>query len=171
MITDTKPDMRIQREETFGPAVTIVPVADEDEALRLANDSPYGLTASVWTADSTRGQRMASRLHFGSVFVNDSLIPSGAGEVPWGGVKDSGFGKTRGAHGLLEMTRTKHVSHDRLGLSDAPVWFPYSRAKYRAISDFVPCMFGVSPLWRVRAGARGVKNLLSGLRGNGSDVD
>ena len=66
-------------------------------------------------------------------------------------------------------TIPKHISHDRLGLKDAPVWFPYSRAKYRALSDFVPCLFGVSALWRVKAGARGLANLLGGLRDSDSE--
>ncbi len=162
VISETTPDMRLQKEETFGPVVTIVPISGEEEGLRLANDSPYGLTASVWTKNSVVAGRMASALHFGSVFVNDSLVPSGAGEAPWGGVKDSGIGKTRGPEGLLEMSRIKHVSTERFGLA-APVWFPYTREKYRALSDFVPCLFGVSPVWRIKAGVKGVANLFGGF--------
>jgi succinate-semialdehyde dehydrogenase/glutarate-semialdehyde dehydrogenase len=163
VISETRPDMSVQREETFGPVVTVVPVSGEEEAVKLANDSPYGLTASVWTRDATRGERMARRLHFGSVFVNEALVPSGAGEAPWGGVKDSGFGKTRGPYGLLEMSRIKHVSRDKFGKA-APVWFPYSKAKYRTISDFVPCLFDVPTVTRVKAGVKGLAGLILGRR-------
>ncbi|MBL4848338.1 MAG: aldehyde dehydrogenase family protein [Planctomycetes bacterium] len=155
-------DYLVQREESFGPVVTIMAVADADEAIRRANDSPYGLTASVWTRDDREADRIARALHTGSVFINDALIPSGAGEAPWGGVKESGFGKTRGPEGLLAMTRTKHVSRDRFNLRDAPVWFPYTPEKYRTFSDLIPVLFGSSARRRVKAGVRGIKNFITG---------
>jgi acyl-CoA reductase-like NAD-dependent aldehyde dehydrogenase len=153
--------LTVSTEETFGPVVTVVPVADAAEAVRRANDSPYGLTASVWTKDERLAAKLASQLHYGSVFVNDALIPSGAGEAPWGGVKASGFGKTRGPEGLRAMTRVKHVSYDRFNLRDNPVWYPYTAEKYRAISDFMPVIFGTRPGRRLRAGLKGVRNLFS----------
>lgn len=161
VISGVDGEFLVQKEETFGPVVTIVAVEDGDEGVRLANDSPYGLTASVWTGDEREADRLARNLHAGSVFINDALIPSGAGESPWGGVKESGFGKTRGAEGLLNMTRTKHVARDRFGLRDAPVWFPYTAEKYRTFSDLIPVLFGSSASKRVRAGVRGIKNFLT----------
>jgi len=167
VLSETTPEMDVHHEETFGPVVTVVPVPGEEDAVRLANESRYGLTASLWTRDATRADRMAGRLHFGSVFVNDTLVPSGAAEVPWGGVKDSGFGKTRGPQGLREMTRVKHVSHERFHLRDTPTWYPYSRTKYRVLSDVIPALFSISPAKRVTAGLRGLKSFL----GLGSDRD
>ncbi|MEZ0227327.1 MAG: aldehyde dehydrogenase family protein, partial [Planctomycetota bacterium] len=142
----------VLREETFGPVVSIIPVSGEEEAIRRANDTPYGLTASVWTEDERAGERIARRLAVGTVYVNDHLLPSAAGEASWGGTKASGYGRTRGADGLLEMTRPKHVAFDRFKMRDNPLWFPYSERKYRAFSDIMPAIFSVgSPIERARA--------------------
>ena len=165
IVSETRSDMAVQCQETFGPVLTVVPVAGEEEAIRRANDSPYGLTASVWTRDERTGDRVARRLHCGSVFVNDTLIPSGAGEVPWGGVKDSGYGKTRGPQGLRAMCRIKHVAHDRFGMRDAPVWFPYTPEKYRLVSELIPVLFAKGAVRRVRAGVAGLRNVVFGMWG------
>lgn len=163
VLAGVQADMAVQRDETFGPVVTIVSVRSDDEAISKANASPYGLTASVWTKDEDRAARLARRLHVGSVFVNDALAPSGAGEAPWGGVKHSGFGKSRGAEGLLEMSRVKHVAFDRFGLRDAPHWYPYSAEKYRLLSDLIPALFDLGPARRIKAGIDGVTRFF-GLR-------
>jgi aminobutyraldehyde dehydrogenase len=97
------------REEIFGPVVTIETFADEDEAVARANATPYGLAASVWTADAWRGHDIASRLDAGTVWVNAHLVL--ASEVPWGGFKGSGYGRDLSIYALDDFSRTKHVMH------------------------------------------------------------
>ena len=100
--------MRIAREEVFGPVLTVIPYRDEEDAVRIADDSEYGLSGSVWTADTERGFAVATRVRTGSFGVNQpySMDPAG----PFGGVKASGFGKEMGPEGLDEYTETKVIS-------------------------------------------------------------
>ncbi|HZU97645.1 MAG TPA: aldehyde dehydrogenase family protein, partial [Planctomycetota bacterium] len=143
---------RVLHDETFGPVVSLVAVSGEEEAIRRANETRYGLTASVWTRDLRAAERIARRLQVGTVTVNDHLIPSGAGESSWGGTKASGWGRTRGAEGLLAMTRAKQISFDRGLLGRSPLWFPYDEKKYRAFSEIAPALFGLgSPVERARS--------------------
>jgi succinate-semialdehyde dehydrogenase / glutarate-semialdehyde dehydrogenase len=101
------PSMTAAVEETFGPAAAILRVADEDEAVAVANDSEFGLGASVWTNDLDRGERVAGRIEAGCLFVNE-LVKSDP-RVPFGGVKDSGYGRELGAYGIREFVNAKTV--------------------------------------------------------------
>jgi succinate-semialdehyde dehydrogenase/glutarate-semialdehyde dehydrogenase len=123
--------MRIMREETFGPVMPIMVVENEEEAIRAANDSKFGLLASVWTKDTRRGKRIASQLEAGTILINDVLFTHGAAETPWLGIKESGSGVAHSKHGLREFVRMKHLNWDRFPIKSNPWWFPYSLKKHR----------------------------------------
>lgn len=141
VIVDVKNDMKVIKEETFGPLLPIVPVKSVDEAIEKANDSEYGLTASIWTSDTQYGEELAERVDAGGVYINDHVTPQGGAEVPWGGVKDSGVGRTRGKEGLQEMTEAKHISVERLNLDKDPVWFPYTQKTLNWFDRILPWPF------------------------------
>ena len=107
VLTGVTREMRIMREEIFGPAVPIVVVDSADEAVALANDSDFGLGASVWTSDRVRGERIAGELQSGMVWINDHMFSHGACQCAWGGVKDSGLGRTHSKFGLYECVNVK----------------------------------------------------------------
>lgn len=125
-------DMAVMREEIFGPVVPFMRVQDEEEAIRLTNDSHLGLAGYVFTRDRDRGRRIAERVRAGTVMINDVLTAYGAPEAPFGGVKDSGFGRVHGEEGLRAMCETRHVFSDRISVERDPVWFPYGERSYRA---------------------------------------
>ena len=113
ILSDVSPDDSLLREETFAPLLVFVTVANDAEAVRVANDSSYGLSASVFTRDETAGQHLAQSLHVGAVTINDLILPTADGRVPFGGRKRSGFGVTRGEEGLLQMTNVKVISQTK----------------------------------------------------------
>jgi len=115
VLTDVTPDMDVFAAETFGPVVSIYRVDGAQEAIRSANDSPYGLNFSVWTSDVVRGREVAVRLHAGTVNVNDAYAAAwGSVDAPMGGWKDSGMGRRHGEHGLLKYTESQTIAVERL---------------------------------------------------------
>jgi delta 1-pyrroline-5-carboxylate dehydrogenase len=98
----------------------------EDEAIKLANDSVYGLTASVWTKNIAKGRRLAERIEAGTVMVNEVVYTHGIAQTPWGGVKESGYGRTHGQMGLLELVSARHIHVNRVSFLPDLWWFRYS---------------------------------------------
>lgn len=128
VLTDVDPASEIMEEETFGPLLPIVAVKDAEEAIRRTNASRFGLSASVWSGKRARGLEVAGGLRVGGVSVNDVLVHYGVPGLPFGGFRESGFGRTRGLEGLGGMTRTRSVVVNRLNLNTEPWWFPYDRS-------------------------------------------
>jgi acyl-CoA reductase-like NAD-dependent aldehyde dehydrogenase len=141
ILVETTPDMEVVREESFGPLVCVIRVKDDEEAVRLANDTSYGLTASVWSKDDRRAWRIARRLDVGTVAVNDHLWPFFAPEVPWGGVKASGLGRIGGEWGLRAMTYPKVVSYDRLNLPREFYWSPKAAWAHELFRQAIPLLY------------------------------
>jgi len=114
----------------------------DDEAIRLANDSEYGLAASVWTRDSKRGERIARRIHAGTVMINDVISCFGISEAPHGGVKASGIGRAHGKFGLEEMVRTKYLDTDLMPGTKKLWWHGYGDSFRRQMEGFLDLQFG-----------------------------
>ncbi|THE66505.1 succinate-semialdehyde dehydrogenase (NADP(+)) [Salinadaptatus halalkaliphilus] len=143
ILTDVEPDAKLACEETFGPVVTVHPVADTEEAIERANDSEYGLNASVWTTDRDRGREIAREIDCGTVCVNDPYTVGWAAiDAPMGGVGDSGLGRRHGPEGLRRYVDAKTIATSRIGPIDAPP--------------------GVSPRWfaRIMAGTTALQRRL-----------
>lgn len=128
VVVDVNHDMDLMRDETFGPVLPIMRVRDEDEAIRLANDTSFGLDSAVFSASKQKARRYAAAIRAGSVCVNDVLVNYALPDLPFGGYGESGFGRAHGDEGLLEMSRVKGVALDRFGTRREPHWFLPGRA-------------------------------------------
>ena len=145
VLVDVDHGMALMKEETFGPVLPIIVVDDDAEAIRLANDCAYGLSASVWTTDKAKGERIARQLEAGSATINETSMVYGALELPFGGAKASGVGSVNGASGLLSYCRPFPILTDRFGLKEEAVWHPYTEDKTEKLMKALRVMWG-SPL-------------------------
>ena len=119
VLAGLSPGARLLHEDVFAPVLAMVTVADDEEALARANDSPFALAASIFTRDDSAARFLAARLNVGVVTINDLIIPTADARLPFGGRKGSGFGSTRGAQGLLELTTPKVITFSRSGFRPA----------------------------------------------------
>jgi acyl-CoA reductase-like NAD-dependent aldehyde dehydrogenase len=159
LLADVTQDMRIMQEETFGPALPVAPFDTDDDAVRLANDSEFGLAASVWTGSRRRGEALAARIKAGTVMVNDAITGYGISEAPHGGFKQSGIGRTHGKLGLSEMVQVKYVDVDLLPRMPKVWWYGYGVSFQRQMSGFIDMLFGGSIGTRIK-GALGATGAL-----------
>lgn len=140
-------EARLWTEDIFGPVMMIREFDTDEEAIRLANESPYGLNASVWSRDLDRARSLMERLETGNGAINDVLKNIGRPDLPFGGVKRSGFGRIHGPEGLLAFTRTCSIVENSSFAASEVNWFPYSQAHARHLSRFMGFLFEDSPLW------------------------
>jgi acyl-CoA reductase-like NAD-dependent aldehyde dehydrogenase len=151
VVVDATHEMALVREETFGPVMTILRVRDEDEAVRLANDTAFGLGSSVFTTDPRRGERIASRISAGMTVVNDWGVAYLMQAAPFGGVRASGFGRINGPEGLRACCNVKTVVTDRLPIHRTVSLHPVRAATYPLLTGAVGLVYGGSLARRVRA--------------------
>lgn len=136
VLTNVNHNMDVMREETFGPVLPIMMFKDDEEAVRLANDSDFGLTASVWTTDLARGRRVAERIDAGTVMINEVLYTHGIAQAPWGGLKQSGIGRTHGRAGLMELVQPQHIHVNHLPFIPDLWWFNYDEGAGQLFRGF-----------------------------------
>jgi acyl-CoA reductase-like NAD-dependent aldehyde dehydrogenase len=151
VVTQVPLDSPLWREEVFGPVLPVVAAEDTEDAIRLANDSSFGLGGSVWTGNRSRGEEIARRIESGAVLVNDATSYVGAAEVPHGGEKESGIGRSHGEFGMLETCRPRFVGSDRLDWMPKPWWFGYHADSLPARDAFLRLAFAPSLLERLKA--------------------
>ncbi len=154
VLADVSHEMRIMREETFGPLLPVMAFDNDDEAVCLANDSEYGLAASVFTRDNARGERLARRIQAGTVMVNDVVSCFGISEAPHGGVKSSGVGRAHGRFGLEEMVRLKYVDVDLMPGMKKVWWYGYGINFLQQMEGFIDFQFARSLGARLRGALR-----------------
>ena len=145
VLTDVNHDMLVMREESFGPILGVMKVDSMDEAIELANDSDLGLTGSVWSNNTRKAVALGRRIQAGVITINDHLMSHGIAQTPWGGLKETGIGRSHGRLGFDEMTEPQVVITERLFFSKRNVWWhPYSEAVYKGLRGTTNLFYGHS---------------------------
>ena len=142
VVVDVDHSMKLMQDETFGPVIPIMKVRDEHEALRLANDSRYGLNSSVWTKDVEKGARIAGQVQAGSTCVNDAVANYAAQELPFGGVKESGIGVRHSAAGIRKYCHAHAILVTRFAAKKELYWFPFTKRKTRLLERLLVLLYG-----------------------------
>ena len=143
LLTKVDHTMELMREETFGPVLGVMKVADMAQAIDLANDSSLGLTASVWSGNTSVAVALGRRIHAGVITINDHLLTHGMAETPWGGVKESGIGRSHGELGFDEMTQPQLVTTELLHFARRNLfWHPYDAKLYEGLKGALHLLHG-----------------------------
>lgn len=167
ILADVTPDMAIMNEEVFGPVMLLCRVADEEEALSITNGTDFGLSCTILSGDPERARRLADRVQTGSVSINDFGLPYMANDLPFGGVKGSGFGRLNGRDGLRAFTNAKALMEDRwpwLPMPPAKV-FPVEPGEHEVTRAAVRLIYAPSLSGKAAAAKELVTTLLSRSRG------
>ncbi|MGB7847871.1 MAG: aldehyde dehydrogenase family protein [Candidatus Acidiferrum sp.] len=159
VLTGVDSSMKLFQDETFGPILAVQVVRDAQEAICLANDTEFALAASVWTRDTSRGKEIARQLRAGTVMVNDALCGFAIAEAPHGGTGLSGWGRTHGKAGLLEMVHLKYLDVERLPGMEKPWWYRYGADLEKAADAFLRFEFGGGLLERLRHARAAMKTV------------
>ncbi|MDO5686041.1 MAG: aldehyde dehydrogenase family protein [Neisseria sp.] len=141
VLSGITPDMALAQNETFGPLLPVEKFGSEEEAIALANNTPFGLSASVWGGDAAQLERVVRRLHCGAVSVNNAMVTEGNPNLTFGGTKDSGYGRQKGEEGLLGYTRSKAVMYDSNSSKIEANWYPYTQKKYDLFIRLIDVLF------------------------------
>lgn len=160
IVTGLSTDSDLWREETFGPIVLVTACESDVEAVRLANDSPFALSGSVWTKDLDRGRKVAAAMRSGTVIVNNAIYTYGLPSTPWGGNGESGFGRTHGQWGMMEMMEPHHVHVDSGKFPRDIWWTPYDQDSLGRNRDLINAMFrskGITKMMELLRLRKGLK--------------
>ena len=154
VLVEVDHSMSVMTEETFGPVIPIVKVKDADEALRMANDSRYGLSGSIFSKDKDTAWRLAEKMQSGSISINDSLVSFIIADAPMGGCKESGYAYRHGAEGIRKFCQQKTIVVDRFGLKEEFPWYPATKKKAEQIRHLLNllCHTGWRPKLRALSG-------------------
>ncbi|HUF27901.1 MAG TPA: aldehyde dehydrogenase family protein [Gemmatimonadaceae bacterium] len=164
VLTEVSPDMRVMTEETFGPLLAVQRVRDEREAIERANATSFGLAGSVWSTNHARARLVAEQLDVGAVMINDSVTSAGMADVPHGGNRSSGIGRSHGLAGIHECVRSKAIIDDLLPMRQL-WWFGYDESLLRGLDDSARMSHGPTVGERI-AGALGTARMvMARLRG------
>lgn len=147
VLVDCNHSMKIVMEETFGPVIPVMKFKTEEEAIKLANDSEYGLGGSVWSKDIARARRVASKIKTGNLSINNHMLNEGNPNLPFGGTKNSGFGRYKGEAGLFTFSNSKSVLIDKDSGNIDPNWYPFTKTKYELLSQIIDSLFARKKNW------------------------
>lgn len=146
--------MEVMFEETFGPILPIMTYKTIDEAITMANDSRYGLTASVWTTDIAKGKEIAKKLEAGTVTINECVYTYAVAQTPWGGPKESAIGRTHGKYGIMEMVEPMHIHANYTPRIKDFWWYGYDVKKYEMMKSLARTLFAHSLIEKMKSGLK-----------------